>query len=178
MEEKDLFDSEVADVLKKIKGDHKIIKKKLEKVYELSKRLHIFGAEMDRTEAHDLVAEILEYLFKDKFSNTFSVPMNFISSALGKVLFSVEFGVAEAVYTTAEISIIMNKTRALISHDFKNGDIKAIKKGRNIVVYERDLMRYMMTKKNMSKDEVTQRISLYTKLKHQGLTDEEIKKQF
>lgn len=176
MVDKQLFNKEVEEILEKV-NDKTNLKEKLENAYDLSKKLHVFGEHVDRIEAHELVSEILEYLFKDKFSTSYSIPIEFIESEIGKVLFTLKYGLAEAVYTTGEITIILGKTRALISHDVKEGNVRASKKGRNIIMYERDLIQYMRSK-NMSNDEVQMRLSLYSKLKEKGLNIKEIEIEF
>lgn len=127
-------------------------------------------------EAHALVTEILEYLFQDKFSDSYSIPIEFINSSIGKVLFSLKFGLPERAYNTTEITIIMGITRALISHDLKNKDIIVSRIGRNIIVYERNLIEYMKSK-DMSNEEIKKRISTYLKLNAEGVDDAEIRKQ-
>lgn len=175
MVEKLLFQEEVESLLGNGK-ETKEIKDKLDRAYTLASTVYEQKKKVDRQEAHSLVTEILEYLFKDKFSNSYSIPIEFIDSAIGNILFSLKFGLAEAVYTTAEITLIMGNTRALISHDLKHNLIRAARKGRNIIVYERDLIQYMVSK-GMNKNDARRKLSLYSKLRAQGVADEEIRKE-
>ena len=165
------FEEEVENLLGTISNAKGVIKK-LERAYELTFNLQ----KADRHEAHSLVSEILEYLFKDKFSSSYSIPIEFIESNLGKILFSLKFGLTDAVYSTAEITIIVDKTRSLISYDKKHNNLKAEKKGRNIMVYERDLLDYIESK-GFSKNEAKSRLEKYLRLKNSGLSEEEIRKQ-
>lgn len=175
--EKDMFKEEVERILEQVSGKAaNDLKDKLDKAYDLANKLHVFGEQIDRT-GQELADEILEYLFKDKFSQSYSIPMEFIEGPVGKVVFSLKLGIAESVYTTAEIIVIMNITRALISHDLKNGLVMGMKKGRNIIIYERDLIRYMQSKK-MGKDEIKLRLSLYAELVNKGLGEEKLAQAF
>lgn len=155
-----------------IKGNTKL-REKLDRAYELSKKLES-GEIIKQQEAHTLVKEILETFFKTPFSDSFSIPINFIESPLGKMLFGLKFGIPEKAYTTAEITAIMGKTRSLISHDSKNGLVRSEKKGKNIIIYENDLIDYMISK-GMSRTEAKKRISLYQQFKEQGYDLKDIK---
>lgn len=173
--DKETYSKEV----KKIFATNAVLKRnsklndKLDRAYELSKKLES-GEIIKPQEAHKLVKEILEIFFKDPFSDSFSIPMRFIESPLGKMLFGLKFGIPEKAYTTAEITAIMGRTRALISHDSKNGLVRSEKKGRNIIIYENDLIDYMVSK-GMSHTEAQKRITLYQHFKEQGYDIKQIK---
>lgn len=144
---------------------------KFEQVYEYASN----QKEIDYN-AVNLVNRLLETLFR--LPTTYMIPFEFIDSPVGRVLFSVKFWGDEELFSTAEIILIMGKTRALISHDFKNEILIGKKMGRkqNIFVYESDLVNYMISK-NMTKEEALSRIEKYKKLKGMNLDYDKIKKQ-
>lgn len=166
--ERQVYNKEVAKIID-IDANPEI-KAMFDRAYELSTNLKRVE---DRKEIHKLVDTILEYLFKDKVSTTFSVPIEFINGPIGRVLFTLKFGVTEEVYVTSEITAIMDITRALVSHDLDRKNLYGVKKGRNIIMYGRDLVAYMKSK-NMSDDEIRERMTLYNQYKEEGLADEEI----
>lgn len=149
------------------------LRSKMDEAYNLLNKID--GLNDDEKErAQTLVREILEAFFKDSFSESFSVPIEFIESPLGKMLFSLKFGVPEREYTATEVTAIMGRTRALISYDKKTDRLASGEKGKNTVILEKDLIAYMKSK-NMSMDEIDERLKLFRKLKIEGFSNDEIK---
>lgn len=169
--DKTIYMREVSKMLKSYESrmDVSELVKKFEEVYEYASN----QKEMDCT-AVNLVDRLLEILFK--LPTTYMIPYSFINSPVGRVLFSVKFWNDEAVFSTAEIVLIMGRTRSLISHDLKNEVLIGQKMGRKqiIYVYQTDLVNYMVSK-NIPREEAIRRIEKYKKLKSMGLDYERIK---
>lgn len=175
--DKELFNKEVDELLEQIsETENSEIKEKFNKAYELAIDVDTDSDSINRQDTHKLVSELLQYLFKNKFSSTYSVPIEFIESDIGKVLFTLKFGLAENIYFTSSLTAILGVSRNWISKASIQGLLKTSKKGKskNLIVYERDLVKYMESR-GMSKEEIESRLAQYYKLKSEGLSDEEIK---
>lgn len=108
---------------------------------------------------------ILENLFKGEFKE-YTIPMDFINSSVGHVLFAVRFGcLEENLYSPGEVGLIISKTKALISHDISKGKLICSRNGKNIIISEKNLLPYMISK-GFSEEEAQQRITTFLKLKH------------
>ncbi len=168
--------------LEEVEKIHKLkqspeVRKKMDEAYELSnKMLELSNYEKERAQV--LVREILENFFKDEFSESYSIPIEFIESDLGKVLFGLKFGVPEREYTATDVTVIMGITRALISYDRKNTDLKGkgSTRGKNTVLSETELIQYMKIK-GKSNEEISERLNMFTKLKLEGMGNEQIKEK-
>lgn len=169
--DKTIYMREVKKMLKSYESrmDTSEIVGKFEQVYEYASN----QKEIDYNAAN-MVNRLLETLFK--LPTTYMIPFEFIDSPVGRVLFSVKFWRDEEIFSTAEIILIMGKTRALVSHDLKNETLIGKKMGRkqNIFVYQSDLVNYMISK-NMTKEEALKRIDQYKRLKGMNLDYETIK---
>lgn len=164
--------------LKEVEKIHKLrdnaeLRAKMDQAYDLYNKIHKLTKE-EKDRSHKLVREILEGFFKDQFTESYSIPIEFIESEIGRILFSLKFGIAEREYTASEVTAIMDITRALISHDRKNRNLKSTEKGRNTFILESELIKYMKSK-YMTDDEINERLSMFAKLKLEGLDNEDIK---
>lgn len=151
------------------------LRTKIDEAYQMYSRIQDLSIE-EKEKAHTLVREILEKVFKAPFSNSYSVPIEFIESELGQILFSLKFGISQREYTSSEITAIMDVTRSLISYDKKHSGVKATTKGRNTVMHESELIKYMQSK-GMTQTEIKDRVDLFKKLSSEGVELEEIKER-
>lgn len=145
---------------------------KLLKLYDLYLDLQLGGKI-----ASDLPDELLNELFKSAY-DAFSIPMSFINSYLGEVLFTVKFGCRqENSFTPIEVALLTSRTKALISHDMNNGKLnyKRHGQGKSIIISERDLFKYMKDK-GFTESQCNERLGLFLKLKQKDLKLNEIKK--
>lgn len=162
--------------VEKINGkDDPELRTKVDKVYEMYSRIQHLNIE-EKEKAHTLVREILEKVFKAPFSQSYSIPIEFIESDLGEILFSLKFGISQREYTASEITAIMNVTRSLISYDKKHSGIKATTRGKNTFMHESELIKYMKSK-GMDPSEIKDRLDMFKKLNSEGEKLEDIKEK-
>lgn len=122
------------------------------------------------------IDRVLETLFKGELKD-YTIPIDFINSPVGHVLFTVRFNcLEENFYSPIEVALIVSKTKALISHDIKMEKLTCSRNGKNIIISEKNLLPYMISK-GFSEAEAKKRISTFLKLKHKNLKFSEIKKQ-
>ncbi len=120
----------------------------------------------------DTVSNALSILFKGKYTD-FSIPYNFIDSAVGCVLFSVKFGAQEAIFTPIEVATITNKTKSLISHDIKNLKLCASMYNKSYTITKSSLISYMCNK-GYSREHSLELINTFSKLKSNGYSLKDI----
>lgn len=168
------------EYLEEVESIHKLDKnakfrKKMDEAYELSNNITKLN-DVQKERAQVLVRELLEFFFVDEFSESYSVPIEFIESDIGKMLFGLKFGVPEREYTATEVTAIMDITRALISYDRKHVDLlgKGSSRGKMTVLTEVELIQYMKNK-GMTSEEVNEKISMFRKLRLEGVENEQIK---
>lgn len=156
-----------------------ILKKNLLDIYEDYK--HLPDDSVDKIMLKKKVDEVLESMFKTNYS--YSIPMDFIISPLGRMLFEIKLDIENArMYGYAEITIIAGKSKQMISMDHRNGILKGIEIGkkRRVLVTEEALYEYITTvgKRPFSPDEAKKRISQYNELINNGYSEDEIKEIF
>lgn len=142
---------------------------KFEKAYDLYKRLNYSPV---NSESIDISNELLSFLFETA-SGSYCIPMSFIESPVGIVLFSLKFGVPEQYFTTSDVEIIAQISRSLISIDLSHKKITVFKPGRNILITRSSLINYMETK-GISRLESTERINTFLELKSLKVSKQEI----
>lgn len=157
----------------KIFKRNKALRKKMDEIYNFYNRISELSEE-EKHRAQVLVRELLENIFKNEFSNTYYIPIEFIESSLGHIIFGLKFGVRENEYTATDVSAIMDITRALVSYDSTNNRLRTFKIGNNTIILESDLISYMESKK-MSHEEIYERLNLFRELRLKGVDNEEIK---
>lgn len=141
------------------------------KAYDLYASIQ-FGGNPD-PDLLNLPDHILKVLFSNPFD--FSIPMSFINSPIGEVLFKIKFNLeSEAYFTPLEISIIINKTKSLISYDIKNELLVASKHGKNLVITKSSLINYMNLK-GFTHEMSIKKINSFLKLKNSNTPLKEIK---
>lgn len=106
--------------------------------------------------------------------HSFSIPMEFINSPVGSVLFTVKFGAPKRTFGSKDITRILGVTRSLLSHDLGKTLI-AFKSYRPILVNETDLINYMSSK-GLLPEESRERIDSYLMLISEKASDDEISK--
>ncbi|MFT8349211.1 hypothetical protein [Clostridium saccharoperbutylacetonicum] len=137
--------------------------------------LYQFGGDSDTS---SLIDELLEHLFSSKLKNSnFCIPFTFINSPIGNVLFTTKFNnnSNNNSFTLAEVAILTNRSRALISMDLKASNLNASIFGKGtFFVTMPNLIEYMESK-NFSTSVSKKRIHDFLTLKNQGLPLAEIK---
>lgn len=109
----------------------------------------------------------------------FSVPLEFIDSSIGKVLFEIKLDLSYSnMYAGTELVIITQKSKNMINMDFRDGNIQGIGAGtkNRLIVSEDELIRYMVNvgRYKMSLEEARERVAIFKKMQSSGSTDEEI----
>lgn len=91
---------------------------------------------------------ILEDLFSIyKKSNDFYIPMSFINSAIGQVLFTLKFRIDTTMsFKISDICNILKCTRSLISKDIKKGKLSTNINNGHYTIEKNDLLNYMQLK--------------------------------
>lgn len=164
---------EYLDELKKLNISTTLFNKFL-KAYEEYESIQLGGTSNSAT----FIDEILEDLFCTKFSNDIYIPLTFISSPIGNVLFSIKFSSRSSnIFSPSEISIIANRATSLISIDIKNNKLIATKLGTSTyVINENDLIQYMLSK-GFSLNIIHTRISNFLALKSKNFSLKVIKEK-
>lgn len=124
-------------------NSQKSIFDKFIKAYDFYEKLKY--TDIDSIQATILVNNLLEYLFKGKYPD-FSIPISFINSPIGTVLFTLRFGIKQLEFTTTQIEEMLGISRALVSYDKKHGNLVALTKGRDIFVSFNNLIEYAKSK--------------------------------
>lgn len=124
---------------------------------------------------------ILEKMFKTPFD--YSVPMSFIKSNIGKVLFKIILEVdnlTETMYGVTECAILSGKSRSLIVKYFDNGTIRGAKVGGRYYAQEDDVIRFLTSagKKPITLTEAREKMKRLRDMKDSGMKLDEIKKTF
>ncbi|WP_027633412.1 hypothetical protein [Clostridium hydrogeniformans] len=151
------------DDIKNLSIDSNTYKKLLE-VYTLYECIQL-GGEVD---PGCLIDDLLKTLFAGAF-NDFNIPVSFLNTPVGYVLFTVKYGCkTNNSFTAIEVAHLVNKTKSLISYDVKNDKIIYSRhgKGKSILINETNLIKYMEDK-GFSQDEAIERINLFLKLRNQ-----------
>lgn len=167
MVSKQQYISEISEILKPFEPE---ILNKFEAAYDFYLGL-MDGSSLNASPPN--IDELIAYIFKGRF-NSYSVPMEFINSPAGNVLFSIKFGAAKKIFTSKDIRLLLGITRGLISHDLGKTLI-AFKDDKPILVYENEVISYMKSK-GLSEKESKDRIEAYIKLSSSKASDEEISK--
>lgn len=152
------------------------IKKELYGIYQDYKVMKNFN--VNREELKQRVDKILEGMFKTAFS--FYIPMDFINSALGHMLFEIKLDIENSkMYGFTELMIIADKSKQMIFNDYHKGKLTGIETGKmkRVLVTEDALFKYITTigRNTFSPDEARRRIQLFNKMNRDGLSDEEIR---
>lgn len=146
---------------------------RLIKLYDDYRSQH-FGGNINLGSTVDL---ILTELFKGALDD-FSIPISFINSPVGNVIFSLKFGIKKNNYFTPnEVALLTSKTKALVSHDIrytKKLNASTHSNGKRFIISESDLISYMKDK-GLSETESFNKINLFLKLKNEGMNLDSIK---
>lgn len=129
----------------------------------------------ERTEA------VLEKMFKSPFD--YSVPMSFVKSNIGKVLFKIMLEVEnlnELMYGATECAILSGKSRSMMAKYFDSGVIRGSKVGGKLYAQEEAVIQFLTSagRNPITLTEARDRIKYLRELKDKGLKVEEIKKEF
>ena len=121
---------------------------------------------------------ILEKMFKTAFS--FTIPMEFINTALGRMLLEIKLDMENTMmYGVSEITIVANKSRQMILNDYRSGKLKGIETGKKkrLLVSEEALLDYLTTvgRNTITLEEAKYRIKLFNKLNQKGLSEDKIR---
>lgn len=94
------------------------------------------------------IDSILEDLFSIyKKSNDFHIPMSFINSAIGQVLFTLKLKIDTTMsFRISDICNILKCTRSLISKDIKKGRLSTNINNGHYTIEKTDLLNYMQLK--------------------------------
>lgn len=156
------FSQYMSQLKKVLPMDDKIVLDKFTTAYDLYNGLSTNSN--SSTNNTEVANELLSYLYNTN-SNFCAIPMEFINSPVGTVLFSLKFGVPEPEFTTSQIEIIAGISRSLISRDLDNDKIVAYKQGRNIIVTKTNLINYMKSK-GFSYNESIEKINAFQNKKN------------
>lgn len=132
-------------------------------------------------ELRDKTERILEKMFKTPFD--YSVPMSFIKSNIGKVLFKVMLEVDnlnEEMYGATECAILSGKSRSMVVKYFEGGSIRGSKVGGRYYAQEEDVIAFLTNvgRNPLTVTEARERIKLLRELKDKGLSSKQIKEKF
>lgn len=113
------------------------------------------------------IDSILEDLFCIyKKSNDFYIPISFINSAIGQVLFTLKFKIDTKVsFRISDICNMLNCTRSLISKDIKSGKLRTNANNGHYIIEKNDLINYMQLK-GLSLLDANKLIKIYLKEKN------------
>jgi len=100
-----------------------------------------------------ITKEVLKQLFENKFTPQVLIPLEFLDTAIGKVIFTAMFNYSDRTYTVREL-IEFTKTpekpkglsKAQISQDFASGKLKGEKKGNRLIFTESQVNDYLISK--------------------------------
>jgi hypothetical protein len=152
------------------------IKKDLNIIYQQYKAMK--EGDIDRQELKKRVDDVLENMFNTPFS--FSIPMEFINSPVGKILFEIKLDIGNSLmYGFAELTIIADKSKQMICNDYRNGLLEGIETGKKkrVLVYEDAVYKYITTagRKPITQEEAKWRIQTFNKMNREGFSEEEIR---
>lgn len=171
MIEKSLFKKEVSNFTEDEKLYNKLIN-----LYEIYSSACISGKVDIRSKLE--VDSLLDYLFSNTYNTEINIPLSFINSNIGHVLFSIKFSTSAAednLFTPADVSIIANRTLSTISLDITTNKLKATILGKKTyIIFQKDLISYLIDR-NMTLIEAENRIEKYLLLREKDLTSKEIK---
>lgn len=124
------------------------------------------------------VEVILEKMFKNAY--TFSVPMEFINSSLGRMLFEIKLDIRNStMYGIAELMILSNKSKQSIFNDYNNGNLEGIEFGKKkrVLVTEEAAFKYITTvgRRTFSPEEARRRIAIFNEMNKEDFNEDEIK---
>jgi hypothetical protein len=122
------------------------------------------------------VDSLLEAIFKTPFS--YVVPMSFIMSGIGRILFKIKLEVDDAtVYGATEIAIIGNMSRSWVSKAFQTGVLEGEKVSGRFYAREETVLKFLTTLalKQQPEEKIKARIARMRQLKEEGATIEEMK---
>lgn len=133
---------------------------------------------VDRQELKKDVDDVLESMFKTAFS--YSIPMDFINSPLGKFLFIIKFDIENSIiYSLSDLTILANKSKQMILNDYKKGNLEGIETGKKkrLIVTEEAAFNYITTvgRKPFTPEEAKWRLQMFNKLIREGLSEEKIR---
>ena len=151
-------------------------KKELQIIYQKFKSMD--EQDFDGQDLKKRVDELLEGMFKTAFS--FSIPMDFINSPIGRMLFEIKLDIGNTMmYGFAELMIIADKSKQMIFHDYRNGNLTGIETGKKkrVLVTEDAVYEYITTvgRKPFSPEEAKRRIQIFKKMNREGFSDDEIR---
>jgi uncharacterized FlgJ-related protein len=151
-------------------------KKELHIIYQKYKAMN--EQAVDRQELKKRVDEILESMFKTAFS--FAIPMDFINSPLGRMLFEIKLDIGNTmIYGFAELMIIADKSKQMIFHDYRNGHLVGVETGKKkrVFVTEEAVYEYITTvgRNPFTPEKAKKRIQTFNKMNRDGFSDDEIK---
>lgn len=127
-----------------------------------------------------LVDEALDYLFSNSYNKEINIPLSFINSIVGQVLFSIKFSTLTSatndnLFTPADVSIIANKTLSTISLDISTNRLKAYTLGKKTyIIFQKDLISYLLDR-NFTLIEAEDKIKNYLLLRDKNIPSKEIK---
>lgn len=123
------------------------LKDKLTNLYD-----HLQGV-IHLEDANTVVKEVISELFNTSYSKDVLIPLNFLESSVGVVLFKIMYGMNDKLYTVKElIELTKNPekpngyTRQYIKAEIDRGNLKATLKNNNYFIEESEANRYLKTK--------------------------------
>lgn len=126
-----------------------------------------------------LVDHLLDHMFSSTYNTEINIPLSFINSSIGEVLFTLKFNSVNAavdnLFTPADVSIIADRTLSTISLDITTNKLQAYVLGKKTyIITEKNLLSYLINR-NFSIEIASKRIKKYLLLRSQNLTNSKIK---
>lgn len=150
-------------------GFSDIAKKKVEIIVDIYEKGT--ASQKEKEKAARLVDEVLEDLFKTRFS--FAIPKEFMDTELGTLLFIVKY-TNQYYYSSFDMEIIFDKTKSNLYYNRDSGLLNLINRGGQYIASEGEVKRFLASK-GCSKEEIESRLLAFWEVKNEH-HDKKIKK--
>lgn len=149
------------------------IKKDLASIY------HSHRSGVAAENLREQVELVLEKMFRVPYG--YSIPMEFINSEIGKLLFGIKLSISRPDYFgVREICVLVGKKRALISREMSGDVLDGVKIGGHYYATEENVLRYLTSKGwyPMTEVEAKEKIRYFKDLREKYDNMDDLEKEF